>query len=950
MSVSYPYCEDINLLVEGRITAEDARRQMVTAREILHRLETQPGVVLADEVGMGKTFVALAAAASVALSDVHGRPVVVMVPPSLRGKWPTDFAVFLERCVPGHIAARLSFSSAHRAVDFLRLLDDPPERKRSVIFLTHGAFSNELCDGWVTLAFIRRALHGRHGMDELRLRLSRVLGEILNMRWVERCGQEIWIELLRSDPGGWLRVVRRWGIDPEHDGDSATDDDPVPEPVVAALRALRGADTKDVFEALQQVPLRKSKHRQARIRDARSLIREHVRALWRQCVSALDVKLPLLVLDEAHHLRNPETRLAGLFRASEAEADSEAVSRGAFAGVFERMLFLTATPFQLGHGELCSVLERFSGVSWEGPAAPPLSRDEYARRLGGLRLALDSAQEAAVSLDTAWGRLTADDLVVDGRPCADVDRWWAAVMAGGETGAAGEGVCGSYRRTAQRMAEAEAQLRPWVIRHLRPRRLPAPHECRERRRRLPGAAIVSDGEGDGEGGLQLDEASLLPFLLAARAVACTPESRPVFAEGLASSYEAFLQTRQSQGSAGLDTDDDGGGPPADLCDAARWYLEQLETQVLPAAPRRGLRHPKMAATVARALELWRAGEKVVVFCHYVATGRALRRRLCAALDDEIARRGAELIGCSPAQARSELERIGQRFFDSDSPVRRECDAVCARMVARFPALSPHTAELQQIVRRYLRTPSFLTRFMPLHGGELPADAIARALESRDASGASLEQVLAGFFHFLADTCAAADRERYIEAASRIQTGSHTAGDAAACLEGEDLQDGRLEGLLPNVRLVNGSTRNDTRQRLMLGFNTPFYPEVLIASSVLSEGVDLHLSCRYVIHHDLCWNPTTLEQRTGRVDRIGAKAERVGQPICIYLPYVAETQDEKMYRVVMDRERWFSVVMGEDYRLDPSTLERLAARLPFPEPAAQALAFRLGVEGQGACHR
>src|SRR5437867_12511602 len=77
-----------------RVSQEDAQRQEVTAREILQRLAKQPGLVLADEVGMGKTFVALAVAASVALSDRQRRPVVVMVPPSLRNKWPTDFDVF----------------------------------------------------------------------------------------------------------------------------------------------------------------------------------------------------------------------------------------------------------------------------------------------------------------------------------------------------------------------------------------------------------------------------------------------------------------------------------------------------------------------------------------------------------------------------------------------------------------------------------------------------------------------------------------------------------------------------------------------------------------------------------------------------------------------------------------------------------------------------------------
>jgi hypothetical protein len=39
-------------------------------------------------------------------------------------------------------------------------------------------------------------------------------------------------------------------------------------------------------------------------------------------------------------------------------------------------------------------------------------------------------------------------------------------------------------------------------------------------------------------------------------------------------------------------------------------------------------------------------------------------------------------------------------------------------------------------------------------------------------------------------------------------------------------------------------------------------------------------------------PSRLEQRTGRVDRIGAKVETCRQPIRIYLPFIAETQDDK----------------------------------------------------------
>jgi superfamily II DNA/RNA helicase len=153
-----------------------------------------------------------------------------------------------------------------------------------------------------------------------------------------------------------------------------------------------------------------------------------------------------------------------------------------------------------------------------------------------------------------------------------------------------------------------------------------------------------------------------------------------------------------------------------------------------------------------------------------------------------------------------------------------------------------------------------------------------------------------------------------------------------------------EPLLPTVRLANGAVRRDARRRLLLAFNSPLLPNVLIASSVLAEGVDLHLECRHVIHHDLDWNPSTLEQRTGRIDRIGSLAARVGSPVAVYLPYLAATQDEKMYRVVRDRERWFQVVMGAKHELDESAIERIADRVELPDKAASALALNLSISG------
>jgi hypothetical protein len=95
-----------------------------------------------------------------------------------------------------------------------------------------------------------------------------------------------------------------------------------------------------------------------------------------------------------------------------------------------------------------------------------------------------------------------------------------------------------------------------------------------------------------------------------------------------------------------------------------------------------------------------------------------------------------------------------------------------------------------------------------------------------------------------------------------------------------------------------------------------------------------------------------------LDRIGAKVERCGEPIHIYLPYIAETQDEKMYRVVMDRERWFAVVMGEKFTVDGGqarslaqlgarATDRLSQRIPLPTSLERQLAFRLEVAARMA---
>jgi superfamily II DNA or RNA helicase len=934
-----PFASCIQLHVPRRISEDDARRQEITAREILNRLSKQPGLVLADEVGMGKTFVALAVATSVALSDQRRRPVVVMVPPSLKEKWPQDFAVFAEKCLPPDVGRRVrpttDDSAVSSAEDFLRLLDDPIGRRRSIIFLTHGAMHRGLSDGWVKLAIIQRALYRRHHIRPLRIALSRCLGKLLyGLGWVESRCEDIWDRLLDAAPEDWLKILHRQGIGPHGEANPATDDDPVPQVVV---KALRDFNASDVYDALQKIPYKWTATWNDRVADARRVLASLLKDVWRDCLQRLTFKLPLLIMDEAHHLKNPETQLSSLFQVPDARDDADEITRGALGGVFERMLFLTATPFQLGHHELCSVLERFDGIAWDSSVAPAIYREGFQKRIGEVRERLDAAQQSALNLDAAWGLLRAEDLIMNGEPMNDLDQWWTRVKADAKGTPAAARVFASYQRAFERMRAAEQSLQPWVIRHLKPRQFAG----RPRRERMAGAAITDNNSRNGDPGLEVSGPALLPFLLAARATVCAPDSRPVFAEGLASSYEAFLHTRQSA-NVTTDIDDDRDETEHNGDRVGQWYLEQLERALPLNTHRDSAAHPKVAATAERVLAEWRRGEKVVVFCHYIATGRVLRHVISGLMHDEIDRLGAEKIGCAPGEVAEHLDTLGNRFFDVDSPVRRACDIEVADLLSSYPSLASHRETLIDVTRRYLRTPSFLVRYFPLNLERLDEAAAETAFGASDASGLSLRSVLRDFFDFLESRCGEFERQRYLAAVHSVQTGAITGREAIGTFAEDELQGGTVERLLPNVRLVNGATRQETRQRLMLTFNSPFFPEVLIASSVLAEGVDLHRFCRYVIHHDLCWNPSTLEQRTGRVDRIGAKVEQCGQPIHVYLPYLAETQDEKMYRVVMDRERWFSVVMGEQFKVDARTTEKWAQRVPLPASLAQELTFRLGV--------
>ena len=81
---------------------------------------------------------------------------------------------------------------------------------------------------------------------------------------------------------------------------------------------------------------------------------------------------------------------------------------------------------------------------------------------------------------------------------------------------------------------------------------------------------------------------------------------------------------------------------------------------------------------------------------------------------------------------------------------------------------------------------------------------------------------------------------------------------------------RLERLLrasdrPWTTLHGGMDRGE-RSRVQAAFNSGGLS--LLATDAAAEGLNLHQHCRVVIHYELPWRPARIEQRVGRVDRLG----------------------------------------------------------------------------------
>lgn len=98
-------------------------------------------------------------------------------------------------------------------------------------------------------------------------------------------------------------------------------------------------------------------------------------------------------------------------------------------------------------------------------------------------------------------------------------------------------------------------------------------------------------------------------------------------------------------------------------------------------------------------------------------------------------------------------------------------------------------------------------------------------------------------------------------------------------------------------------------------------QILLSSEVASEGVDLQFSS-LLVNYDLPWNPARIEQRIGRIDRIGQAEPR----ILIWNLVYENTLDERVHERLLERLNVFRQALGSMEELLGAEVRKLTIEL------------------------
>lgn len=159
-----------------------------------------------------------------------------------------------------------------------------------------------------------------------------------------------------------------------------------------------------------------------------------------------------------------------------------------------------------------------------------------------------------------------------------------------------------------------------------------------------------------------------------------------------------------------------------------------------------------------------------------------------------------------------------------------------------------------------------------------------------------------------------------------------------------------------IEAYTGRLGEAQREALKAAFNSPPHTHplrILLATDAAREGINLQAHCADLFHFDLPWNPSRIEQRNGRIDRVLQPSPQVR---CHYF-YLPDRPEDRVLAYVV---RKLGVIREELGSLSEVVSARLATRFEegirdvTPEevdqltsPDDSALRAQAELEGEGA---
>lgn len=106
-------------------------------------------------------------------------------------------------------------------------------------------------------------------------------------------------------------------------------------------------------------------------------------------------------------------------------------------------------------------------------------------------------------------------------------------------------------------------------------------------------------------------------------------------------------------------------------------------------------------------------------------------------------------------------------------------------------------------------------------------------------------------------------------------------------------------------MIHGGIPVAERRRVIERFREDPSRRVLLSSEVGAEGLDFQF-CDVLVNYDLPWNPMQVEQRIGRLDRFGQRAERIR----IINFYIEDTIETRIFQRLYERIGIFERSIGD----------------------------------------